>query len=35
MGYQGHTRASFFTQPVLLERSRQDDSSHTLKDHQM
>jgi hypothetical protein len=33
--HQGHTDDLFLTHSVLLERSRQDDSNHTLKDHQI
>ena len=34
--HQKHTGALFFffTHSVLLERSQQDNSNHTLKDHQ-
>jgi len=35
MGLRGHTGAPFSTHPVPLERSRWDDSNHTLKYHQI
>jgi hypothetical protein len=35
IGHQKHTGALFFfTHSVLLEKSQQDNSNHTLKDHQ-
>jgi len=34
MGHQEHIETLFSTHPVLLERSRWDNSNHALKHHQ-
>ena len=34
MSYRGYIGAQFFTHPIQLEKSRWDDSNHTMKDHQ-
>jgi len=34
-GNRGHIVNSFFTHPISLKKSRRDNSSHTMKDHQM
>ena len=34
-GNRGYIVNSFFTHPISLKKSRRDNSSHTMKDHQM
>jgi hypothetical protein len=34
-GNRGHITNSLFTHQILLKKSRRDNSTHTIKDHQM